>query len=127
MSFSSWIIGPQLIGFIFSLVGLVMLVYPPKKINGLDIYLTSSVEKNKLILNEAKRFLPRYLLQLSLIVFISGIAITAILKIIITSAQLQEVLGLMFLLISMSLSMAIVIAKTGRHLEKKFNNKDEIR
>ena len=99
----------------------------PTKINGIDIYLTSSPEKNEQIIKEAKRFLPRYLIKLSLVILIAGMAITAILKIIITSAQLREVLGFMFLIILMSLSMPIVITKTGRHLEKKFNNKDEIR
>jgi hypothetical protein len=117
MNLSEWIIGPQLIGFACGLIGLVQIYFPPKKINGLDTYLTSSAEKNEQILEEARRFFPRYLFKVSLVLFISGIAITAILHVIITSAQLREGLNLMFMYISLP-SIPIVISKTGQHIEK---------
>ena len=49
MNLSEWIIVPQLIGFIFGVAGLIQMFFSPNKINGLDMYLTSSAEKNDLI------------------------------------------------------------------------------
>ncbi len=119
MNLSGWIIGPQLVGFVLTLAALIQIYFPPKKINGLDLYFTSSEETNQKILEEAQHYFPRLLLKVGSIIFISGFAIAAILQFT-TSGQLRQVLGYMFLIISMPIGMPLVIMKTQQRLEKMF-------
>ncbi len=119
MKLSDWIIGPQLIGFVFTLAGVIQIYFPPKKINGLDLYFTSSEETNKKILAEAQYYFPRLLLKVGLIALISGFVITAILQLV-TSGQFRQVLGYMFMIISIPLTMPLVIMKTQQRLDKMF-------
>ena len=122
MNLSEWIIGPQLIGFILVLAGIIQLYFPPVKINGLDILFTPSEEKNRQIEVEVRRFFPRYMLKFGSIVFIAGVIITTILKFTITSAQLSTGLRLMFLYITLPF-ISLIVIKTNRHIGKMFNNK----
>ena len=127
MKLSDWIVGPQLPGFIIGVMGLIQIYFPPKSINGIDLYMTSSPEKNKQILAEVKLFIPRLMMKIGVVLFIAGIIITAILRFTVTSIQLREGLTYMFVILSLPFTGPMIMTKTGKHLEKKFNNKDEIR
>ncbi len=123
MRLSDWIIGPQILGFIIGLVGLIQLYFPFKRINGIDLYMTSSPEKNEQILAEVKWFIPRFMLKVGFGLFIAGFVIIAILNLIVTSIQLKEVLQYMFLIIALPFTRPLIMAKINSHLDKKFNNK----
>ncbi len=125
MKLSDWIMGPQLIGFVIGVAGLIQIYFPPRKIKGLDIHSTSSAEEIKQIEDEARRFFPRYMLKFGSIIFVVGIIITTILNLTITSAQLSEGLCLMFMYITLPF-IPVMVIKTNRHIEKMFY-KDEIR
>ena len=116
-----------MIGFVLGMLGLIQIYFPPKRINGIDLYMTSSAEKNEQILAEARWFIPRCMLKVGSVLFIVGIAITAILNFTIMSAQLHDGLVCMFVIISLPFSGPMIMVKTNKHLEKKFNKKDEIR
>lgn len=116
-----------MIGFVLAILGLIQIYFPFKSINGIDLYMTSSAEKNEQILAEAKWFIPRLMLKIGAVLFIVGIAITAILNFTVMSAQLHDGLVCMFVIISLPFSGPMIMVKTNKHLEKKFNNKNEIR
>ena len=116
-----------MIGFVLGILGLIQIYFPFKSINGLDLYMTSSADKNGQILAEAKWFIPRCMLKVGSVLFVVGIAITAILNFTVMPAQLRDGLICMFVMISLPFSGPMIMVKTNRHLEKKFKNKDEIR
>ena len=122
MNLPNWIIGPQLIGFILLLVGLMQVYFPPKKINNLYGYRTSSSMKNQQMWDEANRYSARYTVWVGLIILLIGIAITAALKIIMLPIKIKIALDVLAIIAPGLISMALVIAMTERHLEK-FENK----
>ena len=123
MNLPNWIIGPQLIGFILLLVGLMQVYFPPKKINNLYGYRTSSSMKNQQMWDEANRYSARYTVWVGLIILLIGIAITAALKIIMLPIKIKIALDVLAIIAPGLISMAIVIAMTERHLEKFEKNK----
>ena len=122
MNRPNWIIGPQLIGFILLVIGLLQVYFPPKKINPLYGYRTSSSMKNQQTWDEANRYSARYTAWTGLIILIIGIAITAVLKIVSLSIEIKIALDVLAIIAPGLISMALVIAMTERHLEK-FENK----
>jgi uncharacterized membrane protein len=118
MNLSEWIIGPQVPALILGLVGLIQIYFPPKSINGLDLYLTSSPEKNEQIRVEAVRFFPRYLIKVSLILFIAGILITIILNLTLMPAQLRDGLRFVCTFMFTTMSICLVLVKMNKHLGK---------
>jgi len=123
MNLPNWIIGPQLIGFILLLVGLLQVYFPPKKINHLYGYRTSSSMKNQQTWDEANRYSARYTAWTGLIILVIGIAITAVLKIVILPVKIKIALDVLAIIAPGLISMALVIAMTERHLEKFEKNK----
>ncbi len=126
MKLSDWIFGPQLIGFLLMLLGITQIYFPFKEIKGLDIPSTASPEKKELMMEEAKRFYPRYLVKMSLVLIPVGFLITVIINIAFTSAEYRKAFSYMFFIICVPIIMLSII-KTNNHLDKKFNNKNEIR
>jgi uncharacterized membrane protein len=123
MNVSGWIIGPQLIGLIFLLVGLVQMRFQPPKINNYYGYRLPSAMKNQQTWDEANRFFASYLVKCSLVIIVGGIAITAGLNMIVMTVKVQEALHVMFLILTSTLAMPIILGATERHMEKTFNNK----
>ena len=123
MNIANLIAGPQLIGFILLVIGLLQVYFPPKKINPLYGYRTSSSMKNQQTWDEANRYSARYTAWTGLIIFIIGIAITAVLKIVSLSIEIKIALDVLAIIAPGLISMALVIAMTERHLEKFENNK----
>lgn len=123
MNLSEWIIGPHLPALVLGLIGLIQIYFPPKSINGIDLYLTSSPEKNEQIRAEAVHFFPRYLIKVSAVVFVAGVLITSILNLTAMPAQLRDGLRYVCTLMFTTMSVCFVLVKMNKHLEKKFNNK----
>ena len=108
MNLPNWIIGPQLIGFILLLVGLMQTYFPPKKINNLYGYRTSSSMKNQQMWDEANRYSAHYTAWTGLIILIIGIAITAVLKIVILPVKIKIALDVLAIIAPGLIAMAFL-------------------
>lgn len=127
MNVGNYILGPHLIGIIMLTLGLIMTKFPPKKINKWYGYRTTSSMKNQQTWDEANRYSARMMVTIGVILLIAGIVLTVLMNYLITGKQKAE--GLMIgITIAMGiLPAAIMIAATESHLDKTFNNKNEIR
>jgi uncharacterized membrane protein len=120
MNFTNLIVGPQLVGFIFFITGIIMMYFPPKKINGLYGYRTSSSMKNQQSWDEANRFSAIYMAKAGLVTIAVGIAIAGLLTIIHTQEDLSELINIMFMLFSGIGPAVLMIVATEKHLTKTF-------
>jgi uncharacterized membrane protein len=122
-----WIFGPQLIGAVFFVIGLITLCFPPKHINKYYGYRLPSAMKNQQTWNEANRYATRYMLKAGLWIFITGILITLILRLLPIAFEIKEALTIFLFIFSGIVPAVFSIVATERHLNKTFNkNQDEI-
>jgi uncharacterized membrane protein len=123
MSIANWIIGPQLIGAIFLIVGLISARFPPKKINPLYGYKSASSMKNQETWDEANRFSSRYMIKSGWVLLVIGLLIALVFNTGVIPANLENLLRPM-LLIGLAIGSAVVlIVATEKHLSKTFDQK----
>jgi uncharacterized membrane protein len=121
----SWIIGPQLIGIIFIILGLIQLWFPPKHINKYYGYKMPSAMKNQQTWDEANRYATRYTIKCGLVLIVAGILTTTIFKVVVMPFKMKEAFTiLVFLFSGMFPAIAIIVA-TEKHLSKVFGNSSE--
>lgn len=125
MNIREYIFGPQLIGAIFFVLGLIMQRYPPKQINSFYGYRTSASMKNQQAWDEANRYAARLMTSLGLYSLIIGVAVTAAVNYRV-SAPARESLMAAITIISAIVPAVVLITMTESHL-KTFNKKNEIR
>lgn len=122
MNFINYIIGPQLIGIIFYMAGIIMQRFPPKKINSLYGYRTISSMKNQQTWDEANRFSARWMVGCGMLVFIFGVVLTMVVYIYIEPAKTRSLILAASLLLSAIVPAILVLIITEKHLKETFNN-----
>jgi uncharacterized membrane protein len=127
MDLMSYITGPQLIGAIFFIVGVIMKYFPPKHINSSYGYRTSSSMENQHTWDEANSYSARLMIVMGVGLFIFGMTLTILMDVLVITAKTQGVI-LAVTTITLTIATAILLLLiTERHLKKTFNNKDEVR
>jgi len=122
MFFTHWIIGPQFLGMIFLLAGLIQRWYPPKKINALYGYRTESSMKDQQSWDEANRYSTALMIRYAWIMIIAGAIITLALAQL-TISEDAYILSKVGLMIGGAVVMVVfLIRSTEKHL-KNFSNK----
>ncbi len=127
MNITNFLIGPQLIGIIFFIIGVITQRFPPKHINSLYGYRTSSSMKNQQTWDEANRFSARWMTGCGIVLFIIGIALMLIVNTFVPSAKIRGEILAASLLISGIVPAILTLVVTEKHLNKNFNNEDEVR
>lgn len=74
-----WIVGPQMVGLMFIILGLLQKLFPPKKPNGFYGYRMPSVSASQPKWQEAQRYSAIIMMKLGLIYIIIGLLIAAVL------------------------------------------------
>ena len=120
MTLSNWIAGPQLIGAIFIIVGLISYYFPPKKINDLYGYRTSSSKKNQQTWDVANRFWAVYSLRAGIIVLLAGILLHLLVDIMPWPAKTKSLLTVISLLGAGIFTAVLSIVATEKHLKETF-------
>ncbi|WP_299286453.1 SdpI family protein [uncultured Mucilaginibacter sp.] len=116
MILSKLIIGPQLIGLIMLLVGLLQKYFPPKKINHFYGYKTPSSMKNQETWDEANYYSAKLMIKIGSIVLVAGILIVFII-----SGKYSSIITICLLMLSGISIPVVVIVMTENYLHKKFN------
>jgi uncharacterized membrane protein len=123
MHIEHWLIGPQLIGFIFMILGYIQTRFPPKRINNFYGYRMPSAMKNQETWDEANSFSAKYMVKLGLIMIIAGFVLIAGLSLFNLKEDARMALQTALLIVS-SITLAILLmAGTEKHMSKVFDNK----
>ena len=122
MSIAEWSIGPQLVGVIFIIVGLVSYYFPPKKINDLYGYRTLSSKKNQQTWDAANRFSAVYSLKAGIVVLIAGILLHLLIENMPWPPKTKTLLTFVSLLGSGIFTAVSLIVATEKYLEKTFKD-----
>lgn len=120
-----WVIGPQLIGLVFIIMGYIQKAYPPKKINKYYGYRTPAATKNQETWDEANRYSAGIMIKTGLILLIAGLILTFLLQIIPMPEKIKFALTYLMLLASSMGSAITMLTSTERHLEKTFDKHKE--
>lgn len=122
---ATWVIGPQLIGIIFILVGLIQKMWPPKRINNLYGYRLPSAMKNQQTWDEANRFSAIYMIKAGVFLLILGLVITLLLNTITIAPRVKGCVWFLAIIASAMGSAIALIVATERYMEKTFDQKQE--
>ena len=118
-----WVIGPQVIGIIFIIIGFIQKTWPPKNINSFYGYRMPSSKQNQQTWDEANRYSARYMIKVGLFILIVGIVATILLNTIPMPARIRGAVWYMLMLASSMGSAISMIVSTERHMEKSFDRK----
>lgn len=78
MDMIHWLFGPQLIGVIMLICGYILKIYPPKSINGLYGYRTTSSMKNQQTWDMANNYSARVMIRLGAAAVLIGLLLTQV-------------------------------------------------
>ncbi len=117
-----WIIGPQLIGAITLFIGWIQKTWPPKKINNLYGYRTTSAMKNQETWDEANRYSAILMMKAGVVLVITGIIISAITNVVPMDKKIRAIITVMPCIAAGMASAIITMVKTEKHLAKTFNS-----
>ena len=123
MHLEHWLIGPQLLGLIFLIMGLIQKRFPPKRINSLYGYRMPSAMKNQQTWDEANSFSARYMIKLGLITIIAGFVLVACLDLANMKEDARMGLHAALLVVSSMAMAVLLITSTEKHMNKVFDNK----
>lgn len=118
-----WLIGPQLIGLIFLIMGFIQKRFPPKRINSLYGYRMPSAMKNQETWDEANSFSARYMIKLGLIMIIAGCILVACLNLANMKEDTRMGIYAALLVVSSMVMAVLLITGTEKHMSKIFDNK----
>ncbi len=121
MTIASWIVGPQLIGMIFTIVGLVSYYFPPKKINDLYGYRSAASKQNQQTWDVANRYSSILSIKCGIVFLIGGIAIAILVnQTALVPAPIEPFLPPVLTVCSAIAMAVLLIVNTERHLKKTF-------
>jgi len=120
---ASWFFGPQLLGVVFLIIGIILYLFPPKRINNYYGYRTESSKRNQQTWDAANRYSTIYLLKISLVLIIAGFILTALLKEIAVPLKIKVASTVLLLIVSGMAPAILTIVSTEKYLTKTFGDK----
>src|SRR5476649_743837 len=96
----NWLFGPQVLGLVFLIIGLIQHYNPPKKINNWYGYRTTISQSSQEAWDEANRYSANYMIKLAIAMIIIGIVITALLNFIPMQVKVWSILKVFTAMIS---------------------------
>jgi len=120
---AAWLFGPQILGFVFLILGLVQHFFPPKKINNWYGYRTPAAQKNQQTWDEGNRYSAIYMIKSSLVVIVIGLLIALVMNTTPITLKVREAITVFLFLVSGMVPPILMITATEKHLTKTFGNK----
>lgn len=114
-----WIIGPQLIGVIMLLTGIIQKAYPPTDIDGPYGYHTPTSKQNQQTFDEGNRYSAKLMNRMGLGAIVIGLMIAPLID-----KRHQYITGILTLITVIYIS-ALLIRLTDKHLKNMFHNTDK--
>nr|WP_294789810.1 SdpI family protein [uncultured Mucilaginibacter sp.] len=120
MSLRDWIIGPQVIGAFFLLIGIITYCFPAKNINTWYGFKTPSSRNNQQTWDVANRFAAVYCIKAGAILLIGGILISLLIHNLLMPAKTRQMLHTILLLGGGVFMGPSLIVATEKHIDKTF-------
>ncbi|WP_374948834.1 SdpI family protein [Mucilaginibacter sp.] len=123
MTWSQWIIGPQLLGVIFLIAGYIQKRYPPRQINALYGYRSDASMQNQQTWDEAKQYSARLMIRYAWILLAGGLILTLSLSFIPINEQALVFIRVTILITAAITTAVLIRVYTEKHLTTTFDNK----
>ena len=120
---ATWLFGPQLIGFVFLIIGSIQHFFPPKKINNWYGYRTPAAQRNQQTWDEANRYSANYMIKCGLIFIVLGLLFSGVMNTVHVALKVRAIITIFLLLVSGMLPAILMIISTEKHLTKTFGDK----
>ena len=115
----SWLLGPQLIGLLFIVIGFLLLTFPPKKINDFYGYRMPSAQENQAKWDEAQRYAGSFMMKIGVIYTLTGLLLAALLHIL--HWPYRPLMPILSIFAGISAPVLLIVF-TERHLDHVFKN-----
>lgn len=120
MSLRDWIIGPQIVGAFFLLIGIITYCFPAKAINTWYGFKTPSSRNNQQTWDVANRFAALYCIKAGAILLIGGIFISLLIHNLLMPPKTRQMLHTILLLGSGVFMGPLLMVATEKHIDKTF-------
>ncbi|RYE20310.1 MAG: SdpI family protein [Sphingobacteriales bacterium] len=121
MDAEHWLIGPQLIGIIFLVIGFIQKRFPPKSINAFYGYRMPSSMKNQQTWDVANRYSALFMVKSGIIWILTGVALSVTLGVIDMPDKVRMSISAIVLIAAAITSCVLIIVFTEKHLSKTFD------
>ena len=92
-TYLAYLAGPQLIGVLFVLLGMVQKYLPPKTINNWYGYRTAQARSSQEMWVEGNKYSANFMIRAGMIVFFAGLMIKSVLLLLRADADVQKIVG----------------------------------
>jgi uncharacterized membrane protein len=116
------VMGPQLVGVVLLVVGLIMSWFPPKKINSYYGYRMPSAMKNQATWDAANCYSANYMVKAGLVTIVIGAIILVVQAIAVLPGNLFSLISIVTMLFSGIVPAVLTIVATEKHLTKTFGD-----
>ena len=118
MSLRDWIFGPQIIGVLFLLIGIITYYFPAKNVNTWYGFKTPSSRNNQQTWDVANRFASVFCIKAGLILLVAGVLISFLLNNLLMPQKTKEMLHTILIMASGVFIGPLLIVATEKHIDK---------
>jgi len=119
MSIHQLINGPQTIGVLLIIAGVIQKLFPPKDINGMYGFRTDTSRQNRQTFDEGNRYSAALSIKLGIVFLLIGLALMLFID-----RKHAYIMPILTLAAAVSLPI-LLIRRTDKHLEEMFDKDDE--
>jgi uncharacterized membrane protein len=120
MTLTDWIFGPQVIGSLFLLIGIITYSFPPKKINTWYGFRTPSSQRNQQTWDVANKYAALYCIKAGAILVIAGVLIGILTHNLLMPEKTRQLLRIILFMGSGVFIGPLLIVATEKHIDKTF-------
>ena len=118
MTLKDWIFGPQAIGSLFLLIGIITYYFPAKNINTWYGFKTPSSRNNQQTWDIANKYGALYCIKAGAILVIAGILISLLVNNLLMPEKTRQLLGIILFMGSGVFIGPMLIVATEKHIDK---------
>ncbi|MFD0751310.1 SdpI family protein [Mucilaginibacter calamicampi] len=120
MTLTNWIFGPQAIGLLFLLIGIITYFFPAKTVNTWYGFKTPSSKNNQQTWDVANRFAAIFCIKAGLTLVVGGILINLLISSMLMPVRTQQMLHIISFMGSGVFIGPLLMVATEKYIEKTF-------
>jgi hypothetical protein len=113
-TYLAYLAGPQLIGILFVILGLIQKILPPKTINNWYGYRTTLARSSQEMWDEGNKYSADFMIRAGSLVFFAGLMIKSVMLLLRADADMQKAVGYLIMFggaIGIGVLMTVVTEK----------------
>jgi uncharacterized membrane protein len=120
MTLANWIFGPQAIGLVILILGLVTFYFPSRKVGSLYGFRTPSSQNGQQTWDVANRYAALYCIKWGVVAIIAGVLINILTDSMLMADKTKQMLHVILLMGAGVSFGPLLIVATEKHLDKNF-------